>query len=158
MNLMFMKEFPWGVSTKFREKICNCIIRVGGDINYLLNPGDEFIRPKLHTIRPVSNGDDGKAKECRIRKGMRLSFRYWSGKPYRSSQDEFATGVCKLVQQINIRYRHGVPFVFIDGIRKTRDQILELAVNDGFDSDEKFFKWFDKDFDGWLIHWTDKRY
>lgn len=36
--------------------------------------------------------------------------------------------------------------------------VLELAVNDGFDSDEMFFKWFDKDFDGWLIHWTDKRY
>jgi len=33
-----------------------------------------------------------------------------------------------------------------------------LSANDGFDSVEQFFQWFDKDFKGKLIHWTDYEY
>ena len=33
-----------------------------------------------------------------------------------------------------------------------------LAYNDGFESVEAFFEWFNKDFEGKLIHWTDIRY
>lgn len=34
----------------------------------------------------------------------------------------------------------------------------KLAKNDGFDSVDDFFKWFDSDFQGQIIHWTDFRY
>lgn len=36
--------------------------------------------------------------------------------------------------------------------------LLEFAQNDGFDTIESFFEYFNKDFTGKLIHWTDKRY
>lgn len=56
------------------------------------------------------------------------------------------------------------PWVKIDGKNiYTIDQIdtkkmLLLAQNDGFDTIEDFFAYFDKDFTGKLIHWTDLSY
>lgn len=36
--------------------------------------------------------------------------------------------------------------------------ILQLAQNDGFDKVEGFFAYFNEDFKGKIIHWTDLRY
>jgi hypothetical protein len=36
--------------------------------------------------------------------------------------------------------------------------LLQLVQNDGFDTIEDFFAYFDKDFTGKLIHWTDLKY
>lgn len=36
--------------------------------------------------------------------------------------------------------------------------MLEFAKNDGFDSVEEFFKYFNEDFKGKIIHWTDFKY
>ena len=36
--------------------------------------------------------------------------------------------------------------------------ILQLANNDGFDTIEDFFAYFNEDFKGKIIHWTDLRY
>lgn len=33
-----------------------------------------------------------------------------------------------------------------------------LAKNDGFESVEEFFNWFNQDYSGKIIHWTDFRY
>jgi len=33
-----------------------------------------------------------------------------------------------------------------------------LAINDGFESLEQFFAWFNKDWSGKIIHWTDLKY
>ena len=41
---------------------------------------------------------------------------------------------------------------------KAFEEIELLAKHDGFNSMEDFFKWFDKDFKGKIIHWTDFRY
>jgi len=38
------------------------------------------------------------------------------------------------------------------------NKLLEFVNNDGFDTVDDFFKYFNKDFDGKIIHWTDKRY
>lgn len=48
--------------------------------------------------------------------------------------------------------------VEVDGITLHNKQVEELALNDGFDSVDDFFKWFDKDFKGKIIHWTDYKY
>lgn len=37
-------------------------------------------------------------------------------------------------------------------------KMLQLAENDGFDTIEDFFAYFDKDFTGKLIHWTHLKY
>lgn len=36
--------------------------------------------------------------------------------------------------------------------------IHTLALNDGFDSVEDFFEYFNEDFTGKIIHWTDLKY
>ena len=36
--------------------------------------------------------------------------------------------------------------------------LRELAKNDGFESVEDFFAYFNKDFKGKIIHWTDLQY
>lgn len=50
------------------------------------------------------------------------------------------------------------PNVFVDGKMLNKKQINELAINDGFKNDEELFKWFNCDFTGKIIHWTDKKY
>jgi hypothetical protein len=37
-------------------------------------------------------------------------------------------------------------------------KMLHLAQNDGFATIEKFFEYFNEDFTGKIIHWTDKKY
>lgn len=76
----------------------------------------------------------------------------------------------KSIQNIEIIYdeeicnAHGVePVIKIDGraINFHHDDIDEydkLAVNDGFESVHQFCSWFDKDFTGKIIHWTDLKY
>jgi hypothetical protein len=46
----------------------------------------------------------------------------------------------------------------VDGRVITPEKIDELARNDGFDSTDQFFCYFDKDFSGRIIHWTNTRY
>lgn len=43
----------------------------------------------------------------------------------------------------------------LDGIGRSLE---DLATNDGFDSVEDFFKYFNNDFKGKLIHWTNLKY
>lgn len=38
------------------------------------------------------------------------------------------------------------------------NEMLQLAQNDGFDTIEDFFAYFNEDFYGKIIHWTDLRY
>ena len=48
--------------------------------------------------------------------------------------------------------------VIIDGRRISNNEVFVLAENDGFDSLKDFLKYFNTDFKGQLIHWTDKVY
>ncbi len=162
---MFMREFPDGSGTYFREKIRKCLYgettraeRIEMLVSGLVN-GPKSVKPKLHTIRPFSFDKDGTFKGCRYKEGMELSLRYWTGKPYRSSQEEFGRCVCKGIETIHVIYnREGVPNVYVGGNRVKGVDLEMLAMNDGFDSVEDFFKWFNKDFSGWIIHWTMFRY
>lgn len=38
------------------------------------------------------------------------------------------------------------------------DKMRQLAQNDGFETTEDFFAYFNEDFTGKIIHWTDKKY
>ena len=48
--------------------------------------------------------------------------------------------------------------VVVDNEVLNAKAINELAQNDGFDTIEDFFAYFNEDFTGKIIHWTDKRY
>ena len=85
--------------------------------------------------------------------------------------DCFFEDSCKSTQKIIIEHFPGHVEIFIDGyifgrahhhglndIYDWSNCIEELAKNDGFDNLRDFFKWFDSDFIGKIIHWTDKTY
>jgi hypothetical protein len=48
--------------------------------------------------------------------------------------------------------------IFIDDRILTEKEIIQLSVNDGFDTVEDFLNYFDNDFTGKIIHWTDFKY
>lgn len=50
-------------------------------------------------------------------------------------------------------FHHG-----LDDIYQYTDDLEILAKNDGFDSVEDFFAWFNKDWSGKIIHWTNLKY
>lgn len=53
---------------------------------------------------------------------------------------------------------HFALIVKIEGKDLNRQEVEALAVNDGFESVWDFFKYFNNDFKGKLIHWTNLRY
>lgn len=139
MILSFKNKFPWGSPTNFKVKILS--------------------GSKIHTIREDQKRRWKVGMKIHMATGIRT-------KNYRCFCDRF---VCKSIQEIRIFYG---PFtdevtVLIDGkefyhrvgiyVVKSKDMI-KLAKNDGFDCVEDFFKWFDSDFEGKIIHWTDFRY
>ena len=102
---------------------------------------------KLHTIR--------KDEHKRWKEGMKIHFSTGSRTP---QYNNFKTGVCKGIQSIEIRNRN----IYIDDreLPLLSDKVEWLAVNDGFDSIEDFWAWFDQysPFTGRIIHWSDIRY
>jgi hypothetical protein len=74
----------------------------------------------------------------------------------------------KSTQKVQILYKGLFVAVAIDGFLfySSSDNslgqgslvMLQLAKNDGFDTIEDFFAYFNKDFTGKIIHWTDLRY
>lgn len=63
-----------------------------------------------------------------------------------------------VVEDNGDEFKDMVVTVFVDGLPQARPYVMMLAKNDGFDSLEDFFKWFNKDFKGKIIHWTDFKY
>lgn len=71
----------------------------------------------------------------------------------------FKEGVCKSVQEISFDYDpvYLDPIVFIDNIKIDTFR-RSLNINDGFKTLYAFYKFFNKNFKGKIIHWTDFRY
>ncbi len=174
-----------GKPTYFVEKIWTGIISDGilssehySDAHYAhLNQfGKEFdstdelmIYPKLHTIREDKNN--------RWKIGSKIHFTI-NGRT--KNRFQFAPVIeVKNVQEIKTTWRAthiGLNYdeerriITTVGFRKNLidvevdkkpigySQIEKLAINDGFNSIEDFFRFFNKDFSGKIIHWTDLKY
>lgn len=110
------------------------------------------LKMKLHTIREDSND--------RWKAGMDIHFVINNRTKNRY---QFAPVVkCVSTQKIEVKWNEdpfpGTVRVFIDGEVQNIKRIESLAINDGFDSVEDFFSWFNKDFTGKIIHWTNLKY
>ncbi len=135
MILSFKKQFPWKAPTNFEQRILS--------------------GSKIHTIREDPHGRWKAGRKIHFATGVRTK-----------NYNCFKEGVCTSVQSIHINYFIIGAFIkrldiVIDGrIVLNRDcEITDLlAINDGFNLTENFFKWFDSDFSGKIIHWTDFRY
>lgn len=174
MNLGFMTKWANGEPTYFVEKIWAGLRKENlstrsEQISYSKNL-KKFIylggfEPKIHTIR--------EDKKDRWKVGNKIHFVINNRQPNRF---QFAPVIeCTGIQYIRIRYFDNYPIVYIGDTmngcmpfyweNKDDDedgygveQMKDLALNDGFASLDDFFKYFDKDFTGKIIHWTNKRY
>ena len=115
-------------------------------------------KPKIHTIRTDEN-DRWKAGilidffiNCR-QKNM---FRFAPRVPVVSVQK------FQIVYYDNTDTKWDIPHlkyaVRIDNRRLEPTDIEKLALNDGFGTIEAFFEYFNEDYVGKIIHWTDFRY
>jgi hypothetical protein len=117
---------------------------------------------KIHTIREDSTDRWSEGKHIHMATGVRT-------KHY----DCFKELPCTGIQSIHIRHNaNGWKNIFIGGFLfcvvnvyeplkgsvTDLEKLKNLAINDGFEDLADFFTWFNSDFKGKLIHWTDKRY
>ena len=113
---------------------------------------------KKHTIREDAHN--------RWKAGNKIHF--WSGNPRNTHLNPFPFNVegcdtCISTQEIFIHPDFGpsggiYSFVVVDNRQLSPDEVLVLALNDGFASARQFYKYFGKDFTGKIIHWTDLKY
>jgi hypothetical protein len=183
MILGFKQKFQWRgadkqpMPTNFREKI------LAGVDDIWIDPKSpsfrvrniSLLRPKLHTIR--------EDKHDRWKPGMSIQMVYRG--PKYSILDQFNKDIPQLqkcigVQKIEIRYltteqkekmkgtSYFDPIITVDG-KHVDFGLTTLAKNDGFSDDtvvghkmnfasDYFLKWFNKDFAGKIIHWSELRY
>ena len=109
-------------------------------------------KKKKHTIR--------KDKNDRWKHGMKIHFA--TGVRTRLYH-QFYEGFCKSTQRINIIYDNIPPMgnvvnVLIDERPISWKELETLAINDGFEDVSEFLNWFNEDFEGKIIHWTDLKY
>ena len=107
---------------------------------------------KKHTIR--------KDKNDRWKPGMKIHF---ATGVRTKLYHQFKEGVCISTQKIqilwdNISLNGEFVSILVDGHLIDLDEVETLAINDGFEDVSEFLNWFDEDFEGKIIHWTDLRY
>lgn len=166
MILPFSTQFKDGTPTHFVEKIWNSLLLSEKNEEYsgwYLDqtaeiPLNETLLPKLHTIREDIHDrwHTGRLIHPVINNRSKNQFQFAPIFP------------CVSTQNIEIKKHEHMLEVFID------DQLIghyfpkpnccdshaieQLALNDGFDCFGSFFKWFNKDFTGKIIHWTSLKY
>lgn len=117
----------------------------------------QFVQPillgdKKHTIRLDAKKRWKAGRSIQMATGVRTK-----------NYNCFKEDVCKSVQEIEIKYSSypsGEKYVqvFVDQEPLNQLQTVILAQYDGFEGLDDFFTWFNKDFKGRLIHWTDLTY
>lgn len=163
-----------GKPTYFVEKIIRTILneyagKVEGIADFIYSSGEALhyeniddifhkiehqVKPKLHTIR----GD----KNDRWKAGKQIHF-YINNRSKNAFQFAPIIPVVS-IQKIEIERHNNTGIwdkdftVCVDEHYLNRLQIRCLTENDGFDTIEDFFAYFNEDFTGKIIHWTDKRY
>ncbi|HEY4326126.1 MAG TPA: hypothetical protein VGN20_19205 [Mucilaginibacter sp.] len=172
MNLGFKQQIN-GKPTFFPEKIIAGIdlydhqkMTLNDSLGDVINPTDDQWdagscnplfehQPKLHTIR--------EDKHNRWKAGNLIHFGINIRTP---NYLRFAPVTeCKSVQQFEIIYYEcidpgeGELFeIKIDGRVLNMAEQITLAINDGFENLGDFLEFFNKDFTGKIIHWTDLKY
>jgi len=123
-----------------------------GRVNWL-DKVPEDLKPKLHTIR--------EDKKDRWKSGDKIH-------PVIKPKGRFSAGFqfaptfpCVSTQTINIyhpMFEDKTPGIKVDGKVLSLEHEKELAVNDGFENLEDFYKYFDKTETYKIIHFTNLRY
>jgi hypothetical protein len=117
----------------------------------------EGIAPKLHTMR--------EDKKDRWHTGSKIHMVVFNRT---KNQFQFAPIIdCISTQVVEIINRKDYSFVSVGNhclfemdthTVSITPEFVQLVNNDGFESIDEFFNWFDHDFKGKIIHWTDLKY
>lgn len=115
----------------------------------------QFIIPilektKIHSIREDRHNRWRTGRKIQIATGQRT-------KEYKQHDEQ----VCVSTQKIEIRWFDNQlqsATVSVDGRYLNSTEIKQLAINDGFESIVAFYYWFEEDYTGKIIHWTDFLY
>lgn len=166
MILPFSQQFD-GKPTFFIYKIWNGLINEGrftySDYNKYLRKYDEKFKKTWDLPEPAADLQPI-IKKHTMRED--LSDRYKVGcklHMYVNNRQKTAFNFlpvieCVSIQRCTIQYIDNTPQIHVDGKMLKCFEIKKLAKNDGFDSVEDFFKWFNKDWTGKIIHWTSLKY
>ncbi|TDO22859.1 hypothetical protein [Pedobacter duraquae] len=122
--------------------------------------GTDALSAKIHTIRRFRTHASGTIASRQWKKGMAI---HLSINPGTSDYFRFAPLICcTALQQVEITWptgsEIGLPEIRIDQRRLTPQEIDLLAINDGFDTTAAFLNYFNLNFKGVLIHWTNFSY
>ena len=115
--------------------------------------------PKIHTIREdkTNRWKPGVMIDYFINVRTKNMFRFAPKVPVISTQKLeiiFYSDREVLINDLPLKRK-----IIIDDKRHLKDyEVIELAKNDGFDSVDDFFNYFNDDFTGKIVHWTDKKY
>lgn len=131
------------------------------DLKYLDNQFGHKDKGKCHTIREDKNDrwQPGTKIDFFINCRQKDMFRFAPVLPVVSIQEIEIKWI-----SLTIPLGERRPWVRIDGKNIftiehfITDEMNQLALNDGFDTIEDFFAYFNEDFKGKIIHWTDLKY
>jgi hypothetical protein len=137
-------------STYFNDSVGFSPAHVPKDFDFIMFP---LLEPKHHTIREDKNDrwTPGTKIDFFINCRQKNMFRFAPVLPVVS------------VQKVEIVYdkvfgKTLYPEILIDNVKLHPMKLEELAQNDGFNTIKDFFAYFNEDFTGKLIHWTDLKY
>ena len=101
---------------------------------------------KIHTLRVDKNKRWQKGKKIHFATGQRTK-----------NYNQFMSGVCTFNQAVVLKPVERKIYVGLNGKvgLLPKSQHETLAIRDGFDSLDKFWKFFNKTFFGVIVHWTD---
>lgn len=162
LALLIIKDNVNQLSYKdFKEFHIDHLLKLGSFFDAPKSFDDYPINPKLHTIRAGNRWHAGMIIDFFINARTKKMFRFAPKIP------------CVSVQEINFEWQYDKHCdekyisIFIDGQCEINGYysnvvllkwVHELAINDGFESAEDFLNYFNKDFTGQIIHWTNKTY
>lgn len=122
------------------------------------------VKPKLHTIRK----DENNRWEAGVDIHMVINNRTKNRLQFVPVVKCVSTQDIKIEYVKEIRRYYSWTDIWKNGDRKicvyvnnrmlNANETIVLAITDGFDSVEDFFAYFDTDFIGKIIHWTDLKY
>ena len=76
--------------------------------------------------------------------------------PYHKERRCVLSNFCTSTQMITIESSSRT--IKVDNKELSKVDIKRLSKNDGFDSIEDFWSFFNQDYQGMIIHWTDTKY
>ena len=151
----FVEKIWQSISESITMKTFTSFLDGMENVNYDFSLDAIDMMPKLHTIRSDEKN--------RWIVGMDIHF--YIGVRTKNMFRFAPTLKVKSIQKIEITYDEdicekyfSIPTAFIDNRPLTILEFQQLAVNDGFADESEFCHWFDEDFTGKIIHWTDLKY